>query len=170
MVCEKHWWILDSISNKIVGHYCQSKSTRQGFWCYPESFSKSYQHKLERQPIYFWVKLGWYRQRQMYTISKRTLLYTIECPGSNHDFTMPIKLHCQNTVCQKWNWQNSICQNSNWQNSICRKCSMPKFQLPKCLTAGASLLQHHLNHGEDCGNWFHKRLKLTWRLLCYYWI
>ena len=44
-------------------------------------------------------------------------------------------MHCQNTVCQKSNWQNSTCQNSNWQNPICRKCSMPKFQLPKCLTA-----------------------------------
>ena len=121
IVCPRK--LLDTIANLI--------STRHGFWCYPESFSKSYQHKLERQPIYFCVKLGWYRQRQMYTVSKRTALYTIECPGSNHDFTMPIKLHCQNTVCQKWNWQNSICQNSNWQNSICRSSSMPKFQLPK---------------------------------------
>ena len=53
---------------------------------------------------------------------------------------MPIYMHCQNTICQKWNWQNSICRNSDWQNSICRYCSMPKFRLPRYCSALFSLL------------------------------
>ena len=81
-------------------------------------------------------------QRQMDTVSKRTPLYTIEYPGSNHDFTVPIKLHCQNTV-----------PKVEFTNFHMLKFQLTKFHMPKELYAKIPIAKMPFNHLKKWKIW-----------------